>query len=134
MVDQGTGLITVKKLTSAIELGKAINPQIVRGQFIGGAIQGMGYAIMEEMDCSNGYMHTLNFDDFLIPGAMDIPEMEIILSEKDEHVGPFGAKGIGELGIEMIAPAIANAYANATGKRIRELPLNLERVVLGHAL
>lgn len=133
-VDQATGLITVKQLTSAIELGKAINPQIVRGQFIGGAIQGMGYALMEEMDCGDGYLHTLNFDNFLIPTAMDIPKVDIILSERDEHVGPFGAKGIGELGIEMIAPAIANAYANATGKRIRELPLNLERVVLGHAL
>jgi len=133
-VDQGTGAITVEHLTSAIELGKAINPQIVRGQFIGGAIQGMGYAVMEEMDCHDGYMHTLNFDDFLIPGAMDVPKVDIVLMETDGHVGPYGAKGIGELGIEMIAPAIANAYANATGKRIRELPLNLERVVLGHTL
>ncbi len=133
-VDQGTGVIVVKRITSAIELGKAINPQIVRGQFIGGAIQGMGYALMEEMDCSDGYLHTRNFDDFLMPGAMDIPPIDIIISETDVHVGPYGAKGIGELGIEMIAPAIANAHANATGKRIRELPLNLERVVLGHAL
>jgi len=134
IVDTGTGMIKVEHLTSAIELGKAINPQIVRSQFIGGAIQGLGYAIMEEMDCHDGYMHTLNFDDFMMPSSMDIPQMDIILVETDAHVGPYGAKGIGELGIEMIAPAIVNAYANATGKRVRELPLNLERVVLGHGL
>ncbi|MDY0288501.1 MAG: xanthine dehydrogenase family protein molybdopterin-binding subunit [Sphaerochaeta sp.] len=133
-VDMGTGVIKVDHLTSAIELGRAINPQIVRSQFIGGAIQGLGYAIMEEMDCHDGFMHTLNFDDFMMPSSMDIPEMDIILVETDENVGPYGAKGIGELGIEMIAPAIVNAYANATGKRVREIPLNLERVVLGHGL
>lgn len=133
-VDTGTGIVKVEHITSAIELGKAINPQIVRSQFIGGAIQGLGYAIMEEMDCRDGYMHTLNFDDFMIPSSMDIPDIQIILVETDAHVGPYGAKGIGELGIEMIAPAIVNAYANATGKRVREVPLNLERVVLGHGL
>ncbi len=128
-VDTGTGKITAERITSAIELGRAVNPQIVRGQFIGGAIQGLGFAVMEEMDCSDGYMHTLNFNDFMIPGAMDIPEIDIMLFETDEHLGPYGAKGIGEIGIEMIAPAVANAYANAVGKRIRELPLNLERAL-----
>lgn len=134
LVDTGTGKITVKKITAAYELGRAINPEIVRGQLIGGLMQGLGYAIMEELDTRDGMLRTHNFDDYMMPGVMDMPEIDIILFESDDNVGPFGAKGIGEIGIELIAPSIANAFTNATGKRIRELPLNFERVLLGKAL
>ena len=133
-VDTGTGRITAERITAGYELGRAINPDIVRGQLTGGVMQGLGYAIMEEFDIRGGYMRTRNFDDYLMPGVMDTPEIDIILFENDEHVGPYGAKGIGEIGIEMIAPAISNAFTNATGKRIRELPLNFERALLGRAL
>jgi CO/xanthine dehydrogenase Mo-binding subunit len=128
VVDTGLGTIQVKHLTSAVELGKAINPQIVRGQLIGASVQGLGYALMEEIDCQDGYLHTKNLDDYLMPGALDVPPIDILLFETDDKVGPYGAKGIGEFGVEMVAPAIANAYANATGKRIRELPLKAERI------
>lgn len=97
-------------------------------------MQGLGYAIMEELDTRDGMLRTHNFDDYMMPGVMDMPEIDIILFESDDNVGPFGAKGIGEIGIELIAPSIANAFTNATGKRIRELPLNFERVLLGKAL
>ncbi|WP_320128484.1 xanthine dehydrogenase family protein molybdopterin-binding subunit [uncultured Sphaerochaeta sp.] len=127
-VDTGLGTLQVKKLTCAVELGKAINPQIVRGQLVGASVQGLGYALTEEMDIHNGYLHTKNFDAYLIPCSVDVPPIDILLFETDDKVGPYGAKGIGEFGVEMIAPAIANAYANATGKRIRELPLNAERI------
>jgi CO/xanthine dehydrogenase Mo-binding subunit len=115
-------------MVCAVELGRAINPQIVRGQLTGGLVQGLGFALMEEMDVSGGYLKTLNFDDFLIPCALDVPPIDILLFEGESPGGPFGAKGIGELGVEMAAPAIANAHANATGRRIRSLPLNPERV------
>jgi CO/xanthine dehydrogenase Mo-binding subunit len=127
-VDCVSGNITVEKITAAFELGKAVNPQIVRGQFIGGLVQGLGYAVMEEMDTRGGYLKTLNFDDLMVPASLDTPPVEVLLFESGSPMGPYGAKGIGEFGVEMAAPAIANAHANATGKRIRSLPLNLERV------
>ncbi|HBY57677.1 MAG TPA: xanthine dehydrogenase [Candidatus Atribacteria bacterium] len=133
-VDVQTGKINVEKITAAYEIGKAINPQIAKSQFYGGILQGVGYAIMEEMRTKDGYLKTKNFDDFLIPSSADMPEMEVTIYESDDPVGPFGAKSVGELGIELIAPALANALYNATGKRIRELPLNLERVLLGKTL
>ncbi|MDR3174293.1 MAG: xanthine dehydrogenase family protein molybdopterin-binding subunit [Treponema sp.] len=127
-VDCVTGKIRTESICAAYALGRAINPQIVRGQFMGGLVQGLGFALMEEMDNPGGYLKTRNFDDFMIPGAMDIPAMEIILFEKAGPLGPYGALGIGEFGVELAAPAIANAHANATGRRIRSLPLSLERV------
>lgn len=133
-VDTQTGKINVEKITAAYEIGKAINPQIVKGQFYGGILQGLGYAIIEEVRNKDGYLETKNFDDFLIPGSLDVPEMEVTIYESDDPVGPFRAKSVGELGIELVAPGVANALYNATGKRIRELPLNLERVLLGKTL
>jgi CO/xanthine dehydrogenase Mo-binding subunit len=96
-------------------------------------IQGLGFALTEELDVSGGYLKTRNFDDLMLPGSLDVPEVDVLLFESQSPGGPFGAKGIGEFGVETAAPAIANAHANATGKRIRTLPLNLERVRLeGH--
>jgi CO/xanthine dehydrogenase Mo-binding subunit len=123
-----TGKIKVENICAAYELGRAINPQIVRGQLIGGLVQGLGFALMEEMDNPGGYLKTRNFDGFMIPGAMDIPAMDIMLFEGAGPLGPYGALGIGEFGVELAAPAIANAHATATGRRIRSLPLSLERV------
>jgi CO/xanthine dehydrogenase Mo-binding subunit len=133
-VDTQTGKINVEKITAAYEIGKAINPQIVKGQFYGGILQGLGYAIIEEVRNKDGYLETKNFDDFLIPSSLDMPEMEVTIYESEDPVGPFRAKSVGELGIELVAPGVANALYNATGKRIRELPLNLERVLLGKTL
>jgi CO/xanthine dehydrogenase Mo-binding subunit len=133
-VDTQTGKINVEKITAAYEIGKAINPQIVKGQFYGGILQGLGYALIEEVKNKDGYLETKNFDDFLIPSSLDMPEMEVTIYESDDPVGPFRAKSVGELGIELMAPTVANALYNATGKRIRELPLNLERVLLGKTL
>ncbi len=133
-LDPGTGKISVKKITAAYELGRAVNPDIVIGQLTGSIMQGLGYGIMEEIDVRSGALQTLNFDEYMLPGVMDLPEVDILLYETDSNVGPYGAKGIGEIGIELIAPAIANAFFNATGRRIRELPLNFERALLGKAL
>jgi CO/xanthine dehydrogenase Mo-binding subunit len=133
-VDTGTGKIDVEKLTAAYEIGRAINPQIVKGQLMGGLLQGIGFGIYEEIAFDGGYMKTLNYDDYLIPTVKDIPDFDIILYETDHRVGPFGAKGVGEIGVELAAPSIANALYNATGRRVRELPMNLEKVLLGKDL
>jgi len=133
-VDTATGKTTVDRMTVAYELGKAINPQLAYGQFVGGLMQGLGYALFEEMEEEKGYLRTLNFDDYLIPTTMDIPKIELSLYESVNPEGPYGAKGIGEIGIELAAPSIGNAIFHATGNRLRDLPFNLERVFLGKTL
>ena len=133
-VDTATGKISVDKLTVAYELGTAINPQLAYGQFVGGLMQGLGYALFEEMEEDQGYLRTLNFDDYLIPTTLDVPKIELSLYGSENPEGPYGAKGIGEIGIELAAPSIGNALYHATGKRLRDLPFNLERVMLGKGL
>ncbi len=133
-VDTATGKIRVDKITAAYELGRAINPQTAYGQFAGGLMQGLGYAIFEEMEEDKGYLRTLNFDDYLIPTIQDVPEIELQFYDSKNPEGPYGAKGIGEIGVELSAPSIGNALFHATGTRLRDLPFNLERVLLGKSL
>jgi CO/xanthine dehydrogenase Mo-binding subunit len=133
-VDTDTGRISVDHVALSYELGRAINPQQVEGQLIGGFMQGIGYAIMEDMESKDGVLLSRNFDDYMIPTAADLPVFDLKLYETDDNIGPFGAKGVGEIGIELAAPSIANALMFATGRRIRELPLNLERVLIGRNL
>jgi CO/xanthine dehydrogenase Mo-binding subunit len=133
-VDMASGKIRVDKMTVAYELGQAINPQLAYGQFAGGLMQGMGYAIFEELEENEGYLRTLNFDDYLIPTIVDVPEIDIKFYDSKNPEGPYGAKGIGEIGVELSAPSIGNALFHATGLRLRDLPFNLERVLLGKTL
>ena len=133
-VDTASGKVTVDRITVGYELGRAINPQLAYGQFVGGLMQGLGYALFEEMEEDKGRLRTLNFDDYLIPTFLDLPKIELALYESDNPEGPYGAKGIGEIGIELAAPSIGNAIFHATGKRLCDLPFNLERVLLGKAL
>lgn len=133
-VDTATGQIEVLKMTAAHDVGKAINPATLKGQIYGGVMMGLGYGIMEEVETVQGYIKNTNFDEYLIPTIKDMPEISPIIVENPDPHGPYGAKSIGEPTLELGAPAIANAVAQATGKRIRHLPLNLERVLLGHSL
>ncbi|MCX6350039.1 MAG: xanthine dehydrogenase family protein molybdopterin-binding subunit, partial [Candidatus Aureabacteria bacterium] len=133
-VDTETGKVDVLKVWAAHEVGKAINPASVRGQILGGVAMGMGYGLLEEVEVAKGKISTLNFDEYLIPTALDVRAIEPIIVENPDALGPYGAKCIGEPTCELAAPAIANAVAHATGKRIRDLPLNLERVLLGRKL
>jgi len=133
-VDTATGQVEVLKITAAHEVGKAINPACLKGQIYGGVMMGLGYSIIEEVETSQGYIKNTNFDGYLIPTIKDKPEIVPIIVENPDPYGPYGAKSIGEPSLELTAAAIANAVAQATGKRIRSLPLNLERVLLGHAL
>ncbi len=127
-VDLETGLVRVRKHVAAHDVGRAINPQSVSGQIQGGAVQGLGYGLMEEILLENGINLTTSFASYLIPSATDIPDIETIILESGEGLGPFGARGIGEPPIGPPAAALANAIADATGVRVTTLPITAERV------
>ncbi len=129
-IDEGTGRITPTRVWSAHDIGKAINPGAVEGQIEGGVVQGIGYALIEEMVWDGERLANPSLMDYKIPGTMDAPpEIHTLLIEEPDETGPFGAKGIGEPPIVGIAPAIANAVAEATGIRLRRLPMTPERVL-----
>ena len=134
LVDTGTGKVEVTGYWAVHNTGTVIFPQGALGQLYGGITQGLGYALMERVDFDQGFIQTTNFDEYLIPTALDVPEITGAFVEKPFAAGPYGAKNIGEPGMVPAAPAILNAIANATGRRIRSLPATLERVVLGHDL
>jgi CO/xanthine dehydrogenase Mo-binding subunit len=128
-VDTETGEITVLKSVGAHDVGQAINPDAVEGQIEGGTSQGQGYALSEELQYHEGKLMTPSFSEYLIPTAMDMPRVQSIILESRSGVGPFGAKGIGEPALTPVAPAIANAVADAIGVRIPDLPITPEKVV-----
>ena len=128
-VDIETGEVRAKKLVLAVDCGTVINPQTAVGQMEGGQTQALGYALCEEMTYDdNGSLLTRRFGDYHIFQADEMPEMVSLLVPSYEETGPFGAKGLGEIVAEGVAPAIANAVFNATGVRIRNLPILPEKV------
>jgi CO/xanthine dehydrogenase Mo-binding subunit len=133
-VDTGTGKVEVTGFWAVHNTGKVIFPLGALGQLYGGITQGLGYALMERVDYDNGYIQATNFDEYLIPTAMDVPDIVGSFVERPFEHGPYGAKNLGEPGMVPAAPAILNAIFNASGKRMRNLPANLERVLLGHDL
>lgn len=129
-IDEATGTITPLEVWSAHDIGKAINPASVAGQVEGGVVQGIGYALYEEMVWDTGRLANPSLMDYKIAGTKDAPpRINTILIEEPDEVGPFGAKGIGEPPIVGIAPAIANALTHATGIRLKKLPMTPERVL-----
>ncbi len=133
-VDMRTGYVDVQKVTSSHDVGVAINPALVKGQIYGGIVMGQGYGVMEDVAPSHGKVRNRNFNSYIIPTSMDAPEMKINIYESGDPAGTYGAKSIGEPATEGIAAAIANAVYNATGRRIRENPCDLESVLLGRKL
>ncbi len=127
-VDTQTGAVKVLKFTAAHDVGRAINPQSVEGQIQGGAVQGLGYALLEEIVLEDGINLTTSFASYLIPGATDVPDVEPLVVESGEGLGPFGARGIGEPPIGPPAAAVANAIEDATGARVTQLPITPERI------
>jgi len=123
--DMETGRVRVIRIVACHDVGKAIHPQNVVGQIIGGVAMGVGFALMEEYVPGE----TTSFVNYLIPTSKDVPEVIPILVEDKEPSGPFGAKGVGEPALIPSAPAILNAIADAIGERICNLPANLERVL-----
>ncbi|MBW1711904.1 MAG: molybdopterin-dependent oxidoreductase, partial [Deltaproteobacteria bacterium] len=130
-VDIETGQVTVKRLVSAVDAGRAINPRAVEGQIEGGAAMNMGYALTEDLypPFQGGQHAASGLHEYLIPTAMDVPPVQSIIVEKASRNGPLGAKGLGEITATMIAPAIANAVAAATGVFPDRLPITSERLL-----
>lgn len=125
-VNTETGEVSVKKLVSGHDIGKAINPQLCEGQIEGGVIQSMGWALTENLVLKNGVIINPSFAGYLIPTSSDIPEIIPLIVEEPYHDGPYGAKGLGEPPMITPATAIANAIYNATGWRTNKLPATPE--------
>ena len=129
-VDEATGKVRVVGAWSGCDIGRAINPTMARGQVEGAFVQGMGFALVEEMVWDGARLANPSLMDYKIPTIAELPEtLRAYLIESDEPSGPFGAKSVGELGINGVAAAIANAIADATGVRLRTLPMSGERVL-----
>ena len=128
-VDRETGEIELLAHVIAQDVGRALNPALVEGQMRGGATQGMGWALFEELDHDeDGHLLTGSFLDYAIPAADRVPDIETLIVEVPAPDGPFGAKGIGEAPVVAAAAAIANAVAAAADVRLRELPMTPPRV------
>ena len=126
-VNRRTGKVKVLSLTAAHEVGRAINPLMVKGQIYGGLAMGMGYGLMEEVKAQDGRITTLNLNTYKIPRAMDLPDqMTAIILENPDPLSLSGAKGCGEPTLEITAPALANAICNATGQRAFSLPVRVQ--------
>ncbi|MFK9092772.1 xanthine dehydrogenase family protein molybdopterin-binding subunit [Bacillus salipaludis] len=127
-VDTLTGETDVLRVVSIPDAGKVINPQGLEGQAEGGAVMGIGYTLFEDVLIEEGYHKTRNFTDYIIPTIRETPLIETFPVEEAEQSGPFGAKGIGEVVMIPIIPAIMSAIYDATGARIKHLPATPERV------
>jgi CO/xanthine dehydrogenase Mo-binding subunit len=127
-VDPATGQVTVRHFTTAHDVGTIINPIGHQGQIEGGLIQGLGFALIEEMKTEEGRISTLSLGDFKLPTIQDIPPLTTVILEDPVGPGPFNAKAIGEGSISAVAPAVANAVADACGVRILDLPITSEKV------
>jgi len=129
-VDTETGVVRVLRLVSCVDCGVAVNPSMAEGQVEGAVTQALGYATTERMPFdAEGRPQHRSFRDYSIYTAADMPELKTIMVQTYEPTGPFGAKAIAEIPINGPAPAIANAVFNATGARLRELPLTPEKVL-----
>ncbi|MDP6307356.1 MAG: xanthine dehydrogenase family protein molybdopterin-binding subunit [SAR324 cluster bacterium] len=128
-VDTETGQVKVLKLVCAKDIGRAINPMAVEGQIEGGAQMGLGYALSEEVVVKEGKVMNPNFVDYRLFTSADMPEIENILIESNDPEGPFGAKGVGEMGSSCVAAAVTNAIYDAVGVRLTQAPMTPERVL-----
>jgi CO/xanthine dehydrogenase Mo-binding subunit len=128
-VDVETGQVTVLRYAACHDVGRAINPMRVEGQIQGGAMQGLGYALTEDMAIEDGYVQAALFANYLIPNAQDFPDVLVDIVQSGEGKGPLGARGIGEPAIGNVAATIASAIADAIGIRPDRLPITPERVL-----
>lgn len=129
-VNVETGEIKVLKMVAAHDIGKAINPLIVEGQIEGALEMGIGYALTEELTFDDkGRVMNADFGNYKLIRAEEMPETEAVMIELGEPSGPYGAKGVGEIGLVPTAPAIANAVYNATSERFREIPITKNRLL-----
>jgi CO/xanthine dehydrogenase Mo-binding subunit len=131
-IDKQTGRVKIPRVVLAVDAGKAINPDLVKGQIIGGILQGLGTVLYEDMRFDDkGKLLNPNFTDYKIPTSLDIPDEIIpIIVEVPQPDGPYGARGIGEHTMIPIAPIVANAIEDALGIRIKSMPITAEKIAL----
>jgi nicotinate dehydrogenase large molybdopterin subunit len=128
-VDTETGQVTVLRYAASHDVGRCINPMRVQGQIQGAAMQGLGYALTEDMSIVDGYPQAVLFANYLIPNANDFPDVLVDVVESGEGKGPMGARGIGEPPIGNVAATIASAIQDAIGLRPAQLPMTPERIL-----
>jgi xanthine dehydrogenase YagR molybdenum-binding subunit len=130
--DPGISRSRVARVVSAIDVGKVINPLAARNQVEGGIVTGIGMALFEatQYDSRNGLPVNNDYAEYVVPVHADQPDIDVILLDyPDYQLSEFGARGIGEIGVTGLAAAVANAVYHATGKRIRSLPITLEKLI-----
>ena len=131
-VDEDLGIIRVKRFTSIQDVGRIMNEKTARSQVLGGVIYGLGAALMEETAYDLRWANPLQrtFADYHVPVNLDVPEIDVhFVGKPDPHISTIGARGVGEIGITGVAAAVANAVFNATGKRLRDLPLTPDKLI-----
>jgi CO/xanthine dehydrogenase Mo-binding subunit len=121
--------VKILKVTTATDVGKAINPTLAEGQIEGGTVQALGYGLFEEVAWKDGKILNNRLTNYIIPTSLDIPDMETVLIENPYPYGPYGAKGIGELPMDGGAPALVAAIADAIGVVMTEIPATPERIM-----
>jgi xanthine dehydrogenase YagR molybdenum-binding subunit len=130
-VDPDFGTVRVRRLVGAYGIGQVINPKIAHSQCIGGMVGGIGMALLKDtrVDPRFGRVTNANLAEYLVPVNADVQELGVVLvDEHDPHINPLGAKGVAEIAICGVAPAIANAVHHATGRRVGELPITPEKL------
>ncbi|MGI8668451.1 MAG: xanthine dehydrogenase family protein molybdopterin-binding subunit, partial [Aridibacter sp.] len=132
LVDEDLGTVRVSRFTSVQDIGRVLNAKTAESQIIGGVIYGLGQALMEETQYDKRWANPIQrtLADYHVPCNLDVPPIDVhFIGKPDPHISPIGARGIGEIGITGVAAAVANAVFNATGKRIRNLPLTPDKLV-----
>lgn len=132
VIDPDVGTVRVRRLVGAYGAGRIVNPRLATSQCTGGMVGGIGMALMERtvLDARDGRPVNAHMADYLTPVNLDMPTMEVhFVDEVDPHVNPLGVKGLGEIALVGVAPAIANAVFHATGRRFRNLPIGIENLL-----
>ena len=128
-VDTELGLVRVVEIATAQDVGKAINPQAVEGQIEGGIAQGLGLALMEEIQVVDGEVRNASFTDYLIPTVLDMPPVKLDVLELGDPEAPYGLRGVGEPPTISSTPAIVSALRNATGAALTRVPVRPDDIV-----
>jgi xanthine dehydrogenase YagR molybdenum-binding subunit len=130
-VDPDLGLVRVARIVSAVDAGRVLNEKTATSQIIGGTVGGIGMALLEETvtDPASGRIANANLGDYLVPVNADVPAQEVLFVGEPDRFNPIGVKGVGEVGLVGIAAAIANAVFHATGRRVRSLPITMDKLL-----
>jgi xanthine dehydrogenase YagR molybdenum-binding subunit len=132
-VDPDLGIIRVPRVVGRYDVGRLMNAKTGRSQLMGGIVMGIGMALMEEsiLDARNGRIVNANLAEYHVPTNADIGLIDVdVVSDNDPYINPLGARGIGEIGITGIAAALANAVYHASGVRVRDLPITLDKLLV----